>query len=104
MSTTWVVILIAAAGTFAQRASFLLFAHRLAEVSPRAQRVLRQIPAAVLAALVVPSLVRPVGELDLWQPRLLAGLVAALVSWRTRNVGLTLVVGMAVLVAAEQLG
>ena len=44
MTTTWVVILVAAAGTFAQRASFLVFAHRLAEVSPRAQRVLRQIP------------------------------------------------------------
>ena len=103
MSTTWVVILVAAAGTFAQRASFLVFAHRLAEVSPGAQRVLRQIPPAVLAALVVPALVRPAGELDLWQPRLLAGVLAALVSWRTRNVGLTLVVGMAVLVLAEQL-
>lgn len=103
MSTTWVVILVAAAGTFAQRASFLVFAHRLAEVSPRAQRVLRQIPPAVLAALVVPALVRPVDDLDLWQPRLLAGVVAALVSWRTRNVGLTLVVGMAVLVLLEQL-
>lgn len=102
MSTTWVVILVAAAGTFAQRASFLVFAHRLAEVSPRAQRVLRQIPPAVLAALVVPALVRPAGALDLWQPRLLAGVVAALVSWRTRNVGLTLVVGMGVLVLAEQ--
>ena len=103
MSTTWVVILVAAAGTFAQRASFLVFAHRLAEVSPRAQRVLRQIPPAVLAALVVPALVRPAGDLDLWQPRLLAGVLAALVSWRTRNVGLTLVVGMAVLVLVEQL-
>ena len=103
MSTTWVVILVAAAGTFAQRASFLVFAHRLAEVSPRAQRVLRQIPPAVLAALVVPALVRPAGDLDLWQPRLLAGVVAALVSWRTRNVGLTLVVGMGVLVLVEQL-
>jgi branched-subunit amino acid transport protein len=103
VSTTWAVILIAAAGTFAQRTSFLVFAHRLSEVSPRAQRVLRQIPPAVLAALVVPALVRPAGDLDLWQPRLFAGVLAAVVSWRTRNVGLTLVVGMAVLVLAEQL-
>lgn len=102
MTTTWIVIVVAAVGTFVQRTSFLVFAHRLAEVSPRAQRVLRQIPAAVLAALVVPSLVRPGGDLDLWQPRLLAGVVAALVSWRTRNVGLTLLVGMAVLVLVEQ--
>lgn len=103
MSTTWIVILVAAAGTFAQRASFLVFADRLADVSPRVQRVLRQIPPAVLAALVVPALVRPTGQLDLWQPRLLAGVVAALVSWRTRNVGLTLVVGMGLLVVVEQL-
>lgn len=103
MSTAWVVILVAAAGTFAQRASFLVFADRLAEVSPRAQRVLRQIPPAVLAALVVPSLVRPGGELDLWQPRLLAGVVAGIVAWRTRNAGITLLVGMGVLVLVEQL-
>lgn len=103
MSTTWIVILVAAVGTFAQRASFLAFAHRLAEVSPQAQRVLRQIPPAVLASLVLPSLVRPGGELDLWQPRLLAGVVAGLVAWRSRNAGLTLVVGMAVLVLVEQL-
>lgn len=102
MSTPWIVIVIAAAGTFAQRASFLVFADRLAEVSPRAQRVLRQIPPAVLAALVVPSLVRPTGELDLWQPRLLAGVVAGLVAWRSRNAGTTLLVGMAVLVLLEQ--
>ncbi|MFP5579475.1 MAG: AzlD domain-containing protein [Acidimicrobiia bacterium] len=103
MSTTWVVILVAAAGTFAQRASFLVFADRLAEVSPRAQRVLRQIPPAVLAALVVPALVRPTGELDLWQPRLLAGVVAGLVAWRSRNAGITLVAGMGVLVLVEQI-
>lgn len=104
MSTTWVVILVAGAGTFAQRASFLVFAHRLGTVSPRVQRVLRQIPPAVLAALVLPALVRPDGDLDLWQPRLLAGLLAGLVSWRTRNVGLTLAVGLGVLVLVEQLG
>ncbi len=103
MSSTWVVILLAAAGTFAQRASFLVFADRLAEVSPRAQRVLRQIPPAVLAALVVPSLVRPGGELDLWQPRLVAGVVAGVVAWRSRNAGITLLVGMGVLVLLEQL-
>lgn len=103
MSTTWVVILVAAAGTFAQRASFLVFADRLAEVSPRAQRVLRQIPPAVLAALVVPALVRPTGQLDLWQPRLLAGVVAGLVAWRSRNAGITLLAGMGVLVLVEQI-
>lgn len=103
MSGAWIAILLAGAGTYAMRASFLAFANRFVDLPPLAERVLRQIPPAVLAALVVPALVRPTGQLDLWQPRLLAGVVAALVSWRTRNVGLTLVVGMGLLVLLEQL-
>lgn len=103
MSTAWWTIVLASLGTFVLRASFLAVADRLVDLPPLTQRILRQIPPAVLAALVVPALLRPEGTLDLWQPRLLAGVVAALVSWRTRNVGLTLVVGMAVLVAVEQL-
>lgn len=103
MSTAWWTIVLASLGTFVLRASFLVVADRLVDLPPLTQRILRQIPPAVLAALVVPALLRPEGTLDLWQPRLLAGVVAALVSWRTRNVGLTLVVGMAVLVAVEQL-
>jgi len=103
VSTAWLTIVLASLGTFVLRASFLVFAGRLVDLPPGAQRVLRQIPPAVLAALVIPTLLRPDGHLDLWQPELLAGVVAGLVSWRTRNVGLTLVVGMAVLVALQQL-
>lgn len=102
MSTAWLTIALASLGTFVLRASFLVFAGKLVDLPPLTERILRQIPPAVLAALVVPALVRPEGVVDLWQPRLLAGVVAALVSWRTRNVGLTLVVGMAALVLIEQ--
>lgn len=102
MSRIWPTILIAGAGTYAMRASFLAFAHRMATVPPGLARLLRQIPPAALAALVLPALVRPEGHFDLFQPRLLAGILAALVAWRTRNVGLTLVVGMSV-VAGWQL-
>jgi branched-subunit amino acid transport protein len=103
VNRVWPVILISGAGTYAMRASFLAAAHRLAEVPPALARVLRQIPPAALAAIILPALVRPAGELDLFQPRLLAGLLAALVAWRTRNVGLTLVVGMVVLMGLEHL-
>jgi branched-subunit amino acid transport protein len=85
------------------RASFLAAASRLATVPPGVQRVLRQIPPAALASIVVPALLRPDGELGLWQPELAAGALAAVVAWRTRNVALTLVVGMAALVALEAL-
>lgn len=102
MTDVWLTIALAGIGTFLLRASFLVAARRLVDMPRRVTRVLEQIPPAAFAALVVPALVRPEGTLDLWQPRLLAGAVAALVSWRSRNVGLTLVVGMGVLLLLER--
>lgn len=101
MSRIWPAILISGAGTYAMRASFLAFAHRIVTVPPAVARVLRQIPPAALAAIILPALVRPQGRLDLLQPRLLAGILAALVAWRTRNVGLTLIVGMGVVAGLQ---
>ena len=103
MNRMWTAIVLAGAGTYAMRASFLAFAHRMATVPPALTRILRQIPPAALAAIVVPALLRPDGHLDLLQPTLLAGLVAAGVAWKTRNVGVTVVVGIALLAALQQL-
>ncbi|MGH9085582.1 MAG: AzlD domain-containing protein [Acidimicrobiales bacterium] len=103
MNRIWTAIVLAGIGTYAMRASFLAFAHRLADVPPAIQRLLRQIPPAALASIVLPALLRPEGSLDVTQPRLVAGVAAALVAWRTRNVALTLVVGMAVVMAIEAL-
>ncbi len=103
MSRVWLAILLAGAGTFAMRASFLAAASRLATVPPWAQRILRQIPPAALASIVVPALLRPGGELGALQPRLAAGLLAAVVAWRTSNVALTLAVGLLTLVALQAL-
>jgi branched-subunit amino acid transport protein len=99
----WTAVVLAGIGTYAMRASFLAFAHRLADVPPAVQRLLRQIPPAALASIVLPALLRPEGTLDVTQPRLVAGIAAALVAWRTRNVALTLVVGMAVVMAIDAL-
>jgi branched chain amino acid efflux pump len=103
VSTAWVTILLAGAGTYAMRASFLVFAHRLTDLPPAVHRVLRQIPPAALAAIVIPALVRPEDSIDLWQPRLWAGVAATLVAWRTRNIALTLVVGIGLVMFAEAL-
>ena len=103
MNRMWVTILVSGAGTYVMRASFLAFAHRMATVPPALTRVLRQIPPAALAAIILPALVRPEARLDLFQPRLLAGTLAALVAWRTRNVGLTLIVGIGVVAGLHQL-
>jgi branched-subunit amino acid transport protein len=103
VSNVWATIFLAGAGTYLLRASFLAFADRLVDLPPLVERVLRQIPPAVLAALVLPQLLRPEGTLDFWQPQLLAGAIAAVVSWKTRNIAATLVTGMAVLLVLEQL-
>lgn len=98
----WTAIVLSGAGTYAMRASFLAFAHRMATVPPALTRVLRQIPPAALAAIIAPALLRPEGRLDLLQPTLVAGLVAAAVAWKTRNVGLTVIVGIGLLAALQQ--
>ncbi len=103
MSRIWVAIVLSGIGTYAMRASFLVFAHRLADVPPSVQRLLRQIPPAALAAIVLPALLRPEGELDLAHPRFAAGILAAVVAWRTRNIALTLGVGMGVVMLLDAL-
>lgn len=102
MSDVWITIALAGVGTFLLRASFLLVAHRLVDMPRRVTRVLEQIPPAAFAALILPALLRPEGELDLWQPTLAVGIAAAYVSWRTRNVALTLAFGMVTLTALQQ--
>lgn len=101
MSRVWTAIVLAGAGTYAMRASFLVVAHRLTRIPPAVDRVLRQIPPAALASIVLPALMRPEGSLDLFQPRLYVGLVAAVVAWRTRNILLTLAVGIGSLAVIE---
>ena len=103
MKSIWPVIALSGAGTYVMRASFLAFAHRMATVPPGVTRLLRQIPPAVLASIILPALVRPEGYLDLLQPRLAAGAIAALVAWRTRNVAATLIVGVGLLAGLQAL-
>jgi len=94
----WLVILGAGVVTFLTRASFIVFAdpHKF----PHAFRVaLAFVPAAVLAAIVVPGLAMPHGALDLSlaNPRLLAGAVAIAVASRVKNPLASIVAGMAAL-------
>jgi len=104
MNRAWTTIVLAAAGTYAMRAVFLVAARRLEQVPPWMQRVLRQIPPAALASIVLPELVRPSGRFDLVQPEVCAGAVAALVFWKSRSTVLTLVVGMLVVVGLQHAG
>ncbi len=69
-------------------------------------RALRYVPPAALAAIVFPELLMPEGALalGLTNLRLVAGLIAALVAWRTRRTLLSIGVGMVVLWVLQALG
>jgi branched-subunit amino acid transport protein len=58
--------------------------------------VLRYVAPAVLAALVLPELVYIGGAISILNPRLIAGVVAGIVAWRTENLTVTVMVGMIV--------
>lgn len=97
--TVWLVIVAGALGTFGLRVSFIAIFGRIDSVPPRVDLLLRYVPAAVLAALVVPPLLAPAGDLSLslGNDRLLAGSLAAVVAWRTENMLATIGVGMGAL-------
>jgi branched-subunit amino acid transport protein len=94
----WITIIISGLLTVAIRLSFILVLGRM-KVPDSFTRALRFVPAAVLSAIILPEMVRPGGELNLSiaNPRLLAGLVAGLIAWRTKNILLTIVAGMGAL-------
>lgn len=97
--TLWLTILAMGLITFAIRLGPILALERF-PIPPRLRQALRFVPPAVLSAIVFPELLRPgSGSLDIsfGNLRLLAGLLAILVAWRTRNVLLTIVVGMGAL-------
>jgi branched-subunit amino acid transport protein len=101
----WLAILGAGAVTFALRLSFIVLLGRV-EMPAYLAKALRFVPAAVLTAVVIPLLFYEDGalEVSLGNERLLAGLVAALIAWRTRNVLLTLGGGMATLWILQVIG
>jgi branched-subunit amino acid transport protein len=103
--TLWLTIAGAGAVTFALRLSFIALLGRM-EIPLFVGGALRFVPAAVLTAVVIPLLFYENGALEasLGNERLLAGLVAALIAWRTRSVLFTLGGGMATLWALQAMG
>ena len=94
----WLAIFIAGLLTYATRLSFILLFGRV-EIPLWLRRALRYVPPAVLTAIVFPELLLQDGALFLapGNDRLVAGIVAILVAWRTKNVLLTILAGMLVL-------
>jgi branched-subunit amino acid transport protein len=103
-SQMWMVIFGGMLVTYATRLSFLVFV--LPERLPSLlRRGLRYAAPAVLAAIILPSVVIPTANASASpiHPRLIAGALAALVAWRTRNTWITIAAGMGLLWAIELL-
>lgn len=98
----WATITFIGLLTLAFRLSFIVFISKMS-IAPLAQQALRFVPVAVLTALIAPALFFPAGTLDiaLSNVRLLSGLLAILVAWRTKNVLLTIFTGMACLLILQ---
>jgi branched-subunit amino acid transport protein len=98
----WIIMVIAGLLTFGTRLSFIFLLDRI-KVPDWFRRGLRFVPVAVLSAIILPELTSPNGTLFLsWRnPQLLAGLVAVLVAWKTKNVLLTILAGLAALVVFQ---
>ena len=103
--TIWLTIIGMALVTALVRVAPLLALR--GDLAPWLRRWLAYVPPAVFAALIVPPLLlRDVGgaRVIALGPALPAGLVGALVAWRTSNVLLTIVAGLAAFWAARWLG
>lgn len=98
----WLVLIVTGIITYAIRLSFIiLFEHK--DIPPTLQRWLRYVPPAVFAAIIFPEIFIRDGSVVIspGNPRLVAGLIAALVAWRTKNVLLTILIGMASLLIIQ---
>jgi branched-subunit amino acid transport protein len=101
----WLVMLAGGLITFGIR-FVLIFLFGKFEIPPTLRRALHYVPPAVLSAMVFPDLFIRGGRiaLEFGNTRLLAGLVAIVVAWFSKNTLLTIVAGMAALAVLQLVG
>ncbi len=96
----WLILIVAGLLTYLTRLSFIWLFERWS-VPILLQRALRFVPPSVLSVIIFQGLFIQDNNLALGvgNTRLLAGIIAILVAWRTRSALLTIAVGMIALVA-----
>jgi len=105
VDTIWLAIVGMGIITFLLRLSFIAVLGRV-RLSALARRCLDFIPLAVFAALILPDLAgftEPGAFSVTIYARMIAGGIAAVVAWRTRNVLFTICSGLAVLLILQTL-
>ncbi len=102
----WLVMIVGGLITFGMRFSLIYLFGRL-EIPETMRKALHYVPPAVLSAIVFPELIypSPSNQLDisLGNTRLLAGVIAILVAWYTKNTLITILAGMIALFALQVL-
>lgn len=94
MTSIWYSIILVGFLTFLTRLSFIILSDKI-KLPSLAQRGLRLVPIAVLSAIILPELVQNNGgPILIYLPRLVAGALAILVAWRTKNIIITILTGM----------
>jgi branched-subunit amino acid transport protein len=88
--------------TFGMRFS-LIFLFGKFEIPETMRKALHYVPPAVLSAIILPELLYQSNQLDLSldNTSLLAGIVAILVAWFTKNTLLTILAGMVALLLLQ---
>ncbi len=96
--TAWMIILGTGFITLLTRVSFIYF-HGKAKLPSWFHKSLYFVPAAVLAAIVLPGIFVQQGVMNISvsNPRLWAALIAAVVAWKTKNAIATMIAGMGTL-------
>lgn len=67
------------------------------------EKWLKHVPTAFLTALIIPAILLPKGYLDISfnNSYLLAGMVAAAIAYKTKNVFTTIIVGMVIMITVN---
>jgi len=98
----WLIFLLGGLITFGMRFSLISLFGRF-EVPQTMRRALHYVPPAVLSAIIFPELFIHDGAyyLSLTNTRLIAGLIAILAAWYSKNTLLTIIVGMTALLILQ---
>ena len=98
----WLVMLLGGLLTFGIRFSFIYLFGKF-HIPETMRKALHYVPPAVLSAIVFPELFLQDGvlNLSLGNTRLLAGLIAIIVAWFSKNTLITIIAGMIALLLLQ---
>jgi branched-subunit amino acid transport protein len=94
----WLILILGGLGTYLLRLSFILIFQHV-KMPDFMEKILRLVPPAVFSAIVLPELLVRDGSIQFSMSnlRLIAGLLAAVIALKTRNVLATIASGMVIL-------